>query len=552
MPLVPMECQVIHSRLFLCGSGPIGHLRVMVTVRADPVDDAELLSRYAERHSEEAFAELVRRHLDLVHSAAFRQARGNAAAAADISQMVFIELARQAGTLGRHPALTGWLYTTTHRLAARYLRTESRRRRREEEAQHMQQLQCSAEPVADWDQLAPVLDAALNDLGESDRLALLWRHFERRPFSEVGARLGLNENAARMRVDRALDKLRARLAKRGIHSTSAALSLALSGPAVIASPPQLAASITLAALAATPLALSTFGFLTVMTSTPIKIATTALACGVVATLLIVRQESAHRQREADLTRQLNQARADLQSVEEGVRQSEQERVRQAASTEELLRLRRDVAALRRAAGSPGKSTETNAVDVPASASRTSSTKFAMTIPVTIPAGSTLLTDKWTTRDGKVAFALVTPTSVGPTESPHVNLETRVFECTEEQIQKLGKAIGDSIFVSEERRREVQRAAGLPDRASLNPAMGLFTEDQLKTFLAHLESAEGVEQLMAPGVTTASGRQAQVGMLSDFPDDPVNGLMLNFVPTLTAQGDVELLMDVDREDNHGGQ
>ena len=99
---------------------------------------------------------------------------------------------------------------------------------------------------------------------------------------------------------------------------------------------------------------------------------------------------------------------------------------------------------------------------------------------------------------------------------------------------------------------MQRAAGLPDRASLNPAMGLFTEDQLKTFLAHLESAEGVEQLMAPGVTTASGRQAQVGMLSDFPDDPVNGLMLNFVPTLTAQGDVELLMDVDREGDHGSQ
>ncbi|MBN9691524.1 MAG: sigma-70 family RNA polymerase sigma factor [Verrucomicrobia bacterium] len=517
----------------------------MVTVRADPVDDAELLSRYAVSRSEEAFAELVRRHLDLVHSAALRQAGGNAAAAADIAQMVFIELARQAGTLSRHPALIGWLYTTTHRLAARYLRTESRRRRREEEAQHRQQLQHSAEPVADWGQLAPVLDAALNELGESDRLALLWRHFERRPFSEVGARLGLNEHAARMRVDRALDKLRGRLAKRGIHSTSAALTVALSGPVVVASPPQLAASITLAAVAATPLALSTFGFLTVMSSTPLKLAATALVCGVVATLLVVRQESAHRQREADLTRQLNQARADLQSVEEGLRQSEQERLRQAASTEELLRLRRDVAALRRAAGSPGRATETNAVALPASASRISSTKFAMTIPVTIPAGSTLLTDKWTTRDGKVAFALVTPTSIGTTEAPQVSIMARVFECTEERVQELSKALGGSHFVSEEQRRERALADGVPYRSRTQSA-GLFTEDQLKTFLAHLESAEGVDQLMAPGVTTASGRQAQVGMLSDSPDDPVNGLMLNFVPTLTEQGDVELLMNVDRE------
>ena len=146
---------------------------MMVTMGTDPLDDAELLARFAGSRSEEAFAELVRRHLGVVYFAALRQAGGNAAAAGDIAQTVFIELARQAGNLRRHPALVGWLYTTTHRLAARWLRTEARRRRREEEAHYMQELQRPAGPDPDWDQLAPVLDAAMNELGETDRLALL-------------------------------------------------------------------------------------------------------------------------------------------------------------------------------------------------------------------------------------------------------------------------------------------------------------------------------------------------------------------------------------------
>lgn len=514
----------------------------MVTVGTDPLDDDELLLQYTASRSEEAFTELVRRHLVVVHSAAFRQTGGDAAAAADIAQSVFIELARQAVDLRRHPALVGWLYTTTHRIAARHVRTEDRRKRREEEAHRMQELQRPAGPDPDWDQLAPVLDSAMNELGELDRLALLWRHFERRPFSEVGDRLGLNENAARMRVERALDKLRARLMTRGIHSTSGALALALGGLSVVATPPHLVASISSAALAATPLTLTTVGLLTLMTSTPIKITGIALACGIVATLLFIRQGAAHRQREADLVSELDRTTADLQSTRETLRQAEEERAQRASSTEELLRLRGELAALRRAAGSPVKSPETNAVDQPPPPGRTPSAR----IQARIPAGSTLLTDKWTTSAGRVAFALVTPTSVGtnPAE-PQVELVTRVFEGTEDRIEALGEALGGKVLVSEDQRRTLALAKGLPYRTPTQ-SVALFTADQLQPFLAHLESTEGVVQSATPQVSTASGRQARIVMHGDSQDDPFNGLKLDFVPTLTEQGDVDLVMLVDME------
>jgi RNA polymerase sigma factor (sigma-70 family) len=96
--------------------------------------DSELLRRFAEEHFEEAFAELVSRRLALVYSAALRQVGGDAHRAEDVTQEVFIDLARKARSLSRHPALIGWLYTSTHFAAAKLIRTEQRRARREQEA----------------------------------------------------------------------------------------------------------------------------------------------------------------------------------------------------------------------------------------------------------------------------------------------------------------------------------------------------------------------------------------------------------------------------------
>ena len=253
-------------------------------------EEAELLRRYADERSEAAFEEVVRRNLNLVHSAAIRQVGGNPAAAADIAQAVFTELACQANRLMRHPALVGWLYTTTHRMAARYVRDETRRRRREHEAHAMQETHRSTDPEADWNRLAPVLDEAMHELVEADRNALLLRHFQQRPYAEVGAQLGLSENAARMRVDRALERLRKHLARRGITSTASAVVLALNGPAVAAAPAGLAANISAGALAAGALTASAFGLLSLMSSTPFKVGAVVLGCALLSTGLLVQQQ----------------------------------------------------------------------------------------------------------------------------------------------------------------------------------------------------------------------------------------------------------------------
>src|SRR5271156_4598051 len=186
--------------------------------------DSELLARFARTNSEDAFAELVKRHVNLVYSAALRQVNGDTHLAQDVAQTVFTDLARKAGSLARRETLTGWLYTSAHFAAAKIVRGENRRRDREEK--FMREPTSETAPEADWENLRPTLDDAMHELKETDREAILLRYFENRQFAEVGAKLGLNENAARMRVERALEKLRAVFAKRGV-TTIATMAAAL-------------------------------------------------------------------------------------------------------------------------------------------------------------------------------------------------------------------------------------------------------------------------------------------------------------------------------------
>ena len=213
------------------------------------MNDAELLCRYAEDQAEDAFAELVRRHLNLVYFAALRRVGGDTHLAEDVAQGVFSALARRAASLTDHPSLAGWLYTTTRNVAMQAQRAARRRQQRELEAHAMQEIPLESHPEADWERLRPVIDEAMDELSEPDREAILLRFFANRPFAEVGEKLAISENAARMRAERALDKLRALLARRGITSTSAALTVALANQAALAAPAGLAATVTGAALA---------------------------------------------------------------------------------------------------------------------------------------------------------------------------------------------------------------------------------------------------------------------------------------------------------------
>jgi RNA polymerase sigma factor (sigma-70 family) len=214
-------------------------------------EDAQLLRRYVEQNSDDAFAALVRRHISLVYAVALRQVGGDVHLAEDVVQQVFTALARKAPTLLDRAALSGWLYRSTHFTASDCVRNERRRRRRETEVLTMQEIDAKGDGdgVVDWQTLRPVLDGAIANLDERDRDAVSLRFFEGCTFAEIGERLRLTENAARMRVDRALDKLHALLGRRGIKSTAGALAIALGNQVSAAPPAALAASVTGAALA---------------------------------------------------------------------------------------------------------------------------------------------------------------------------------------------------------------------------------------------------------------------------------------------------------------
>jgi RNA polymerase sigma factor (sigma-70 family) len=211
------------------------------------VPDARLLEQFARNGSEEAFGALVQRHIALVHSVALRHT-ANAQHAQDITQAVFVILARKAGTLGRRTVLPGWLYHTARLTAANLQRAETSRIRREQEAFMQSQLEESVNDAL-WRELSPQLDEAMAGLGASERDALVLRYFQNKSMAEVGKFLGLAENTAQKRVSRALEKLRKFFTKRGVSSTTAILAGAISANSVQAVPATLAKSVTAVALA---------------------------------------------------------------------------------------------------------------------------------------------------------------------------------------------------------------------------------------------------------------------------------------------------------------
>jgi RNA polymerase sigma factor (sigma-70 family) len=230
------------------------------------MDDLSLLRDYADTGSSRAFAGLVERHVDLVYSAALRRIGGDSHRAADITQMVFIDLARKAGKLRDHPLLAAWLHQSTRWAAATMLRGERRRQFHERAAATELVSGPVAEEMVNWEKLRPLLDDALDQLRETDRPAVLLRFFSNLPFAEIAARFGIGENAARMRVERALEKLHRALIRHGITSSSAALALAISQHGVTVAPAHLAATLTSASVASAAASGSGAGLGTALTN----------------------------------------------------------------------------------------------------------------------------------------------------------------------------------------------------------------------------------------------------------------------------------------------
>jgi RNA polymerase sigma factor (sigma-70 family) len=212
--------------------------------------DAQLLSEYGALHSEPAFAEIVARHTDLVYSAAWRQT-GSPELAREVSQSVFTDLARKArrltGTLTADASLAGWLYRGTRFAALTLLRSE--RRRQAHERQFMEELRPTPETAPAWERVGPMIDQAMAELGDADREAVLLRFFKNQDFHAVGRALCVSDDAAQKRVTRAVERLRAILAKRGVTVGGQGLVVAIAAHAVAAAPSGLAATLTGASLA---------------------------------------------------------------------------------------------------------------------------------------------------------------------------------------------------------------------------------------------------------------------------------------------------------------
>lgn len=316
--------------------------------------DAQLLRAYAEEHSEAAFDALVRRHAPLVHSAALRIAN-DACLAQDVTQRVFVALARNARKLSGRPVLAGWLHTTARNLAVETIRRDTRRRAREEEAAEMHGSTGDAE--ATWEQVAAELDHLLGKLRESERELLLLRFFEKQDMRRIGVRLGISEDAAQKRVSRALERLRGLFVSRGVRISAASLGAIVSTNAVQAVPPALLSAWCGAAAlaAATPTPLVITSLLTMNSVTKSLVVAAAVVAGSMGVYEAHRasqyrgqlrqsraQEIALRQEIQKLTQERDDARRAIpaRGTEDGS---------SAQASAELMRLRSEVTALRETA-----------------------------------------------------------------------------------------------------------------------------------------------------------------------------------------------------------
>jgi RNA polymerase sigma factor (sigma-70 family) len=317
--------------------------------------DLQLLARYTRQNAEDAFAELVRRHLDLVFSAALRQVR-SPQLAEEVAQSAFTDLARQAHRLAPDTILTAWLYQVTRRTAIDVVRREARRQLLEQVACELNAMNTTA---ADWTHIEPLLDEAMHALDDTDRTAVLLRYFENKSLREVGQTLGTNEDAARKRVSRAVERLREFFAKRGVTVGASGLVVVISANAIQAAPAGLAVTISTAAalagtsIAATATATATIAKAIAMTALQKTLITTALVLAVGAGIYEARQAARLR----DKVQTLQQQQAPLaEQIQQLQRQRDEAKKRLATladaianvkgNSTELLKLRAEVTRLR--------------------------------------------------------------------------------------------------------------------------------------------------------------------------------------------------------------
>jgi RNA polymerase sigma factor (sigma-70 family) len=314
-------------------------------------DSRRLLVEYVATESENAFRELVERYINLVYSTARRLVGGDAHLAKDVSQIVFTDLARNARGLSGDVMLGGWLHQRTFHVATTLIRTERRRQDRERRASEMNPISNPSENA--FARIEPALDEAILQLNPEDRKAILLRFFEQQDFRSVGEALGSNEDAARMRVTRALEKLHLLLKHRGVTLSATALGAALAAEAVTAAPAGLAVAVSSTAVTAAAAGTgTTLTFLKIMTATNLKlgIISAVLVAGAATPLVIQHQAQLKLGEENQSLRQqveqVSQLRAENERLSNLIDRANNPPSLSNDERNELLKLRGEIAALR--------------------------------------------------------------------------------------------------------------------------------------------------------------------------------------------------------------
>jgi RNA polymerase sigma factor (sigma-70 family) len=343
--------------------------------------DLELLKRYTRDHAEDAFAELVRRHVNLVHSAALRHVRFPQLAE-EVAQSTFTDLARNAQRLAPDTILTAWLYQVTRRTAIDVVRREARRQLREQIATELNVMNAT---TTDWTHIEPLLDDAMSALDETDRTAVLLRYFENKSLREVDDTLGTSDDAAQKRVSRAVERLREFFAKRGVTVGASGLAVVISANAVQAAPVGLALTIsTAAALIGTTLATTATATATkaiAMTTLQKAVITGAVALLSGASIYEAHQASNLRtqiqllqQQQIPLAGQVEQFQHNLGEMTSRLDLLTYENEQLKRNASELLRLRAQISELRSREKEIGKQNEQKIASL--SASQTNAPRFS--------------------------------------------------------------------------------------------------------------------------------------------------------------------------------
>ena len=497
------------------------------------MNDHEFLRDYVHNGSQAAFAGLVERHVGLVYSAARRLVR-DTHLAEDVTQEVFILLARKARRMGSDTILSAWLYRAARHVASETARREGRRRHREQLAV---ETMSQSTPDDAWRRIEPLLDEAMANLSTADHDAVVLRFFERRSLREVGAALGSSEDAAQKRIERALERLRMKLTRRGVMVSVTALAAAITIGAVQAAPAGLAVSAASVSVAAATSTSFIVNSLKVMTTTNIKFIFTAVVIAALSiSLLLLLSQNASLQHELAVSRPVATEASHPTPTNSGAAQV-------TLSSDELQRLRKEHLELLSLRGRftqlANEMRQRNAAGTQADGDPSStlgervgdSILFTAAITNRVASGNALLIGGWS-QEGRRAYLLATPVINQGDRTPggrQITVQSRIVGAPE----SFWDEIGWGSYKSDTRRSTLA---------------GMLTPDQLDSLVQALKDSKDAGITDSSPVTGPDGERMAFSWTIPEHDEAQSGLLMkiDLYPRIAPDNlsvDLELLPGV---------